>query len=197
MHVFSAYRPHARGLLTLGLPLVGSHLAQVAIGVTDAVMLGWYDVAALAAVTLAHSIWFVIFIVGSGFAFAVLPLVASAEGAGETRQVRRVTRMGLWLSILYGLVMLPPLIWSKPLLLAMGQGDHVAALAADYLWITAFAMIPALLSMVLKNYLAALERSQPVLWITVAAAVLNGGLNYLLIFGAFGFPELGLRGAAR
>ena len=190
------YRPHARGLLVLGLPLIGSHLAQIAIGVTDASMLGWYDVDALAAATVAHSVWFVFFIVGSGFAYVVLPTVASAIAAGDPTQVRRVTRMGLWLSTLFGAVVMPPLIWSRPLLIALGQEPETAELAEIYMRLLAFSMIPALLVMVLKSYLAALERSQPVLWFTVASAVLNVLVNYALIFGNLGFPEMGIRGAA-
>lgn len=191
-----SYRQHARALLVLGVPLIGSHLAQILIGVTDAVMLGWYDVRALAAVTLGHSIFFVLFIVGSGFAFAVLPMVASALAEGDETLVRRVTRMGLWLSAIYGAAVMPPLIWSGPVLLALGQEPETAAMAEDYLEIAAWGMIPGLAVMVLKNCLAALERTPAVLWITVVAAVLNAGLNYLLIFGNFGFPELGIAGAA-
>jgi len=176
--------------------LIGSHLAQIAIGVTDASMLGWYDVEALAAATVAHSLWFVLFIVGSGFAYVVLPTVASAVAAGDPTQVRRVTRMGLWLSTLYGLVVMPPLFWSEPVLLALGQTPTTAELAQEYLRLLAFSMVPALLVMVLKSYLAALERSQPVLWITVISALLNVVVNYALIFGNLGFPEMGIRGAA-
>ncbi len=190
------YPARARSLLALGLPLVGSHLAQVAIGVTDAVMLGWYDVAALAAVTLSHSIWFMLFIFGSGFAFAVLPMVASALGEGDTTQVRRVTRMGMWISVLFGLLAMVPLVWPGPLLQALRQTEETAALSAIYLRIAAFALVPALLVMVLKSYLSALERTRAVLWITVGTALLNVAVNWLLIFGNWGFPELGVRGAA-
>ena len=196
MSRWRTYRPHVAGLLGLGLPLIGSHLAQVAIGVTDALMLGWYDVEALAAATLAHSIWFVIFILGSGFAFAVMPMVAQAIGSGDDRQVRRVTRMGMWISILFGLAVMPALIWSRPLLELMGQTEIVATLAQTYLAITAVAMVPALLVMVLKSYLSSLERTQVVLWITLAGAGVNIALNYILIFGKLGLPEMGIAGAA-
>ncbi len=190
------YRGHARALLILGLPLVGSHIAQVAIGVTDSVMLGWYDVDALAAVTLGWSLFFVIFIVGSGFAFAVLPMVAAAMAQDDVTQARRVTRMGMWLSAIYGMASMPVMIWSEPILIGIGQEPRIAALAADYLVIVAWGMVPSLLVMVLKNYLAALERTPAVLWITILTAILNAILNYALIFGNFGLPELGLAGAA-
>jgi len=180
----------------LGLPLIGSHVAQLAITITDTVMLGWYAVEALAAVTLASSFAFVIFIVGSGFAFAVLPMVASAMAEDDETQVRRVTRMGMWISALYGACVLPLMIWSKPILLALGQTPEIADLASSYLSIYAIGMIPALLVMVLKNYLAAMEHTQSVLWITIVAALVNGVFNYALIFGNFGAPELGIRGAA-
>ena len=190
------YRAHARGLLILGLPLVGSHLAQLAIGFTDSLMLGRYAVEALAAVTLGFSVQFVLFIVGSGFAFAVLPMVASAAAENDEIAIRRVTRMGMWLSAIYGAVVMLPLIWAKPWLIALGQDPEVAALAAEYLRIFSFGMVPSLIVMVLKNYLAALERTQIVLWATVATAVANAIGNYALIFGNFGAPELGIKGAA-
>ena len=190
------YRQHSRALLVLGVPLVGSHLAQIAIVVTDSVMLGWYSVQALAAITLASSAAFVLFIVGSGFAFAVLPMVANAMAEDDEVQVRRVTRMGMWMSALYGVAVLPLLIWSEPILLGLGQEPDIAALTQDYLRLFSIGMVPSLLVMVLKNFLAALERTQVVLWVTVAAAVLNGFVNYVLIFGNFGAPELGIKGAA-
>ena len=190
------YRQHSYALLALGLPLIGSHLAQIAIVVTDSLMLGWYSVEALAAITLASSAAFVLFIVGSGFAFAVLPMVAAAVAEGDETQVRRVTRMGLWMSALYGFGVMPPLIWSEPILLAIGQEPHIADLAAQYLRVFSIGMVPSLLVMVLKNYLAALERTQIVLWVTIAAALLNVLVNYALIFGNLGAPEMGILGAA-
>jgi MATE family multidrug resistance protein len=187
---------HARAILVLGLPMIGSHLAQMMLHVTDTVMLGWYGVVALAAVVLGASSFFIVFIVGSGFAQAVMPMVAQAVGQGDEVQVRRITRMGLWLSFLYGSVTYPIFWWSEPILLALGQQPDVSILAQDYLRIAALGMIPALLVMALKSYLAALERTQVVLWTTIAAVVVNAALNWALIFGNWGAPELGVRGAA-
>jgi MATE family multidrug resistance protein len=196
MHKLSPYLFHARATLTLGLPLIGSHVAQFVLHLTDTVMLGWYGVLPLAAGVLGASSFFTIFVLGSGFAKAVMPMVASANSQGDERQVRRVARMGLWLSILFSVLTYPVFWWSGSILLALGQEEEVSALAQQYLRIAGLGMCPALLVMVLKSYLSALERTQVVLWVTVAAVPLNVLLNWALIFGNLGAPELGVAGSA-
>lgn len=187
---------HVRAIAVLGLPLIGGHLAQMAIGVTDTVMLGWYGVEALAAVTLASTFFFVLFICGSGFASAVMPMVASYHSAQDETSIRRATRMGLWLSFGFGLLALPLMVNAAPILRLMGQEEAVVTLGSDYLRVAGWGILPALFVMVLKSYLAALERTQVVLWITVLAAICNALVNYALIFGNWGAPELGVTGAA-
>ena len=196
MQATLTYPGHVRAILTLGVPLIGGHLAQMAIGVTDTLMLGRYSVDALAAVTLGSTYFFVLFIFGSGFAWAVMPMVASFAAEGDDTGLRRATRMGLWLSCVFAVVSLPLMIWSDPILQLMGQGESVARDASVYLRIAGFGIFPALLVMVLKSYLAALERTQVVLWITVLAALVNALVNYALIFGNWGAPEMGIKGAA-
>ena len=191
-----SYPAHAKAVATLGLPLVGGHLAQIAIGVTDTVMLGWYGVDALAAVTLAASYFFVLFLMGAGFAFAVMPMVATFDAEEDEVSIRRVTRMGLWLSIAYSVAIMPIMIWSESLFLFLGQEPTVAADAQQYLRIAGFGMFPWLVAMVIKSYLAALERTQVVFWIALLATVCNGLINYALIFGNWGAPEMGIQGAA-
>ena len=115
------YRDHLRAMLLLGLPLVGSHIAQFALHVIDTVMLGWYSVAALAAAVLGTSVFFIVFILGAGFAGAVMPMVATAAAADEDAEVRRATRMGLWLSAAYAVALLPVMWSSGPILRALGQ----------------------------------------------------------------------------
>lgn len=191
-----SYPQHVRAILLLGLPLIGGHLGQVAIGVTDTVMMGWYGVEALAAVTLGSTYFFVLFIFGSGFAWAVMPMVASYAAEGDETGLRRATRMGMWLSLGFALLALPVMIWSGPILRLIGQEEKVAEMTSAYLQIAGWGILPALMVMVLKSYLAALERTQVVLWITLLAAVVNALANYALIFGNWGAPELGIRGAA-
>ncbi|WP_319826282.1 MATE family efflux transporter [Thalassovita sp.] len=191
-----SYLTHARAILALGLPLIGSHVAQFAITLTDAVMLGWYGVQELAAQVLGGMVFFVLFIMGSGFAWAVMPMVAEAEAAGNQTQVRRYTRMALWLSMLFGLAVTPLMIFPERVLLALGQTPEIALLGGQYLAIAGWGIFPALMVMVLKSYLAALEHTRIVLWITLGAVAFNAVINYALIFGNWGAPELGIRGAA-
>ena len=190
------YRTHARAAIWLGVPLVGSHLAQGMVQLTDTLMLGWYGIEALAAGGLGAGLFSTLFMVGSGIALAVMPMVAQAASSGDETQIRRVTRMGLWLSILFGVLIYPFFWFSETILLGLGQKPEIAKLSSDYMVIAGFGMIPGLLVMVLKSYLAALDRAQVVLWVTVTGAIGNAGLNWLLIFGNWGFPELGVQGAA-
>ncbi len=191
-----SFGSQARALLVLGLPLVGSHLAQIAITTTDTLMLGWYDVTSLAGVSLAGPVYFAVFLVGSGFAWAVMPMVASAAGTEGDRQVRRATRMGMWIVILFGLLFTPPLLYFEEFFLAIGQEVDVSREAGRYMSVAGFGLLPALVVMVLKSYLSALELARSILLVTIATAILNVFLNYVLIFGNWGAPELGVVGAA-
>ena len=186
----------ARAVLALGLPLIGSHVAQFALHVTDTVMLGWYGVLDLAAAALGVTVFFAFFTLGAGFGHAVMPLAAAAAARGDPAEVRRATRMGLWLSLAYALLVLPVFLVSGPILGAMGQDPGVAPLAGTYLAIVGTGLGPALMVMTLKSFLAALGRTQVVLWITVAAVFVNVFFNWVFIFGNLGAPELGAAGAA-
>jgi MATE family multidrug resistance protein len=187
---------HFKATLSLGLPLIGSHLMQMVPGLTDTIMLGWYGVDELAASVLAHSLFFIILIVGSGFAITVMPMVASAAAIDDKTSVRRSVRMGLWISIIYSIFFVPILLFSENLFLILGQEEHLAKSAQTYLRIAGWSIVPGLLIMVLKSFFSALERPNVVLLSLIIGGLANIILNYTLIFGNFGMPELGLTGAA-
>ncbi|WP_375691117.1 MATE family efflux transporter [Pseudooceanicola sp. LIPI14-2-Ac024] len=192
----ATYGAHARAILALGLPLIGSHVAQFAVQLTDTFMLGWYDVRVFAGEVLGSTLFFILFIAGSGFAWALAPLVASAEGRGDTTTARRVARMSLWISCIYAALTLPLMLNADSVLIALGQEPELAQIADDYLSIYAWGIFPALGVMVLKSYLSALERARVVFWVTILAVAVNALGNYMFIFGNWGAPELGVKGAA-
>lgn len=186
----------SRALVFLGLPLVGSAAAGFLVHMTDIILLGWYDLTALAAGTIATSLFFNIFIFGAGFGNGVLSLVAAAVAAGDETRSRRVTRMGLWLSLIFSLLTIP-LFWNTGAVFrALGQEPNVAALAQDYMRIAMWGLFPWLGVNVLRCYLSAQQLTAVQLWITMSAVGVNAVLNYVLIFGSLGMPELGIRGAA-
>jgi MATE family multidrug resistance protein len=187
---------HLRATLTLGLPLIGGMLAQVAIQVTDTVMMGWYGVPELAAVALGGSYFHVVLILGMGFGLAVMPMVAAAAANDDRRQVRRITRMGLWIALIFSALVMPLFWFSGAILLAVGQTEAIAEMAQTYLRIAGWGIAPAVVMTVLRSHLSALDHARVVLWATMAGAVLNAAINWVLIFGNLGAPELGIAGAA-
>lgn len=190
------YREHGARLMKLGLPLVGANVAGFSIHMTDTIMLGWYSVTSLAAATVATSLWFVTFIVGAGFGRAVTPMVAEAVEQGDETRARRVTRMALWLSAFYAALLIVPFMYGEAFLLLIGQEAEVAREGGLYLRIAVLGMFPAMGAQVMRSYLGALEMTAVQLWITLMALVANAVVNYALIFGNFGAPELGIEGAA-
>ncbi|MDO5648480.1 MATE family efflux transporter [Paracoccus sp. (in: a-proteobacteria)] len=190
------YRPHIIATLTLGLPLIGSHLARMAIGVGDTVMVGWYGVTELAGLVIATSVIHILMFLGMGFGIGLLGVIASDIAAGRETEVRRGTRMALWLSGVYGLLVMPLMWWSQPVLLALGQTPDTSLLAQDYLRVAGWGLGVVLAQIALSSYLAAIERAQIVMWVTLAGLPANVALNWVLIFGNLGAPELGVTGAA-
>ncbi|MCJ8519307.1 MATE family multidrug resistance protein [Pseudorhizobium tarimense] len=187
---------HVRSTIGLGVPFVGAQLAQMAINTTDVIMVGWLGTTELAAVVLGSQMFFIVFIFGTGFAAAVVPMVAHAVGRGDVTSVRRAVRMGMWVALGYGALTAPILWFSQPILLALGQEQEVAALARGYLRIAQWGIFPALVLMVLRSFLSGLERGSIILYVTIGMFFANAGLNYALIFGNFGLPAWGLQGAA-
>lgn len=192
----NSWGTHIRATLTLGLPLIGAQLAQVGINTTDVLIVGQLGAEQLAAVVLAAQFLFVVLIFGTGFSVAVIPMVAQAYARNDSISVRRSLRMGLWVVALYWLIMLPAFVKSEAILLALGQKPEVAHLAADYIMIGHYSVLPALLYNVLRSLVSAIGRTGIILVITVATLVLNAVLAYVVVLGHLGLPQFGLEGAA-
>ena len=187
---------HIKATLMLGIPLIGAQLAQLGIHTTDVVIVGQLGAEKLAAMVLAGQFLFTVFILGSGISIAVMPMVAQAFGQGDTVAIRRSLRMGLWASIGYWLIVLPIYFHAESVLLLLRQKPEIARLAADYIRIAAFAMLPGLLFLVLRSLVSAVGRAGVILWVTIAELVLNAFLAYGVVLGHFGFPKMGMHGAA-
>lgn len=192
----NSWPAHFRATFTLGVPLIGAQLAQLGIHTTDVVILGRLGAAHLAAIVLASQFFFTLFILGSGFANAVMPMVAQAYGRGDTVSVRRSVRMGMWVVLIYAALMVPIFYNAENMLLYAGQKPEVAALAGNYLKIAQWGMAPALLFMTLRGLVSAHGRAGIVLYVTIIILTVNAFFAYALVLGHFGFPAMGIEGAA-
>lgn len=182
--------------LRLAVPLALTQLGQIAMFTTDLALIGRLGPEYLAAGSLAHTVLFAAFLVGMGIVSAVAPLTAQASGAGDERMVRRSLRVGIHAAFVVAI----PTIWvvyafAEPMLVALGQSPAVAADAAVYLSSLIWAVLPGWIFLALRGYMSAVGSAQPGFWIMAAAVPLNLGLAYVLIFGGFGIPAMGLIGA--
>ena len=181
--------------LSLGMPLAGAQIAQIAINTTDVLMIGRLGAVELAASVLAFNFYMLLWFFGMGILQAVIPLAALARGQRRPRDLRRAVRMGFWISVIFSGPVWSVRCFTESILLLLGQEPELARLAGIYMRVLQWTMLPALLIMAIRGFLTVMERTQVVLWATIAGAVVNAILDYLLIFGHFGFPRLELVGA--
>ncbi|MBD0343702.1 MAG: MATE family efflux transporter [Coleofasciculus sp. Co-bin14] len=180
--------------LLLAVPLAGAQLAQAATTFVDTVMMGILGSHILAAGALGAATFYLLLNVGSAIVLAVSPLAAEAYGAGRVEQVGRVVRQGLWLSVILA-IPVTLLIWHSGVLLRfLKQEPGNIALADAYLRAIAWGYFPGLGFAVLKSFVSALSRPRPVIVTMIGGTLLNVAANYVLAFGKFGFPALGLAG---
>jgi multidrug resistance protein, MATE family len=181
--------------LKLAVPLALTQLGQIAMMTTDLAFIGRLGDGAVAAAALAHTIFFVSFTVGMGLVSAVSPLAAQAYGARDPHRVRRSLRVGLWAASLISLAVMALPFWGEQILLALGQSPVAAGLAQQYLFGLVWSILPALWFLAIRGFMSAINRPQPILWITLAAIPTNALLVYLLLYGEWGLPRLELFGA--
>jgi MATE family multidrug resistance protein len=181
--------------LKLAVPLALTQLGQIAMMTTDLAFIGRLGDRAVAAAALAHTIFFVSFTVGMGLMSAVSPLAAQAFGARNPHRVRRSLRVGLWAALLISVPVMALPFWGEQILLAMGQSPAAASLAQQYLFGLVWSILPALWFMAIRGFMSAINRPEPILWITLAAIPTNALLVYLLLYGEWGMPRLELFGA--
>jgi MATE family multidrug resistance protein len=193
----TAWLGEFRAMLALGWPLVLTNLAQVALTTTDVIVLGRLGPGALAAGALGVSLFFGILIFGIGVMTATAPLMAEAIGRRRhaMRDIRRTFRQGLWAALMISLPAWLVLWHAEAVLLLFGQQAQVAADAQVFVRMLQWGFLPFLSFIVLRSFVAALERPAWALLVTAAAILFNVAANWALVFGHLGLPALGLRGS--
>src|SRR4051812_40336482 len=189
------WRAEIIATIELAVPIALTQLAQIAMMTTDLALIGRLGDRAVAAAALGHTVLFSAFMLCLGLASAVAPLAAQAMGARDPRMVRRALRVGLWAVLLLGAPLTALELQGEDVLLFFGQESITAELAGRYLDGLAWSLVPSCWFIALRNFMSALDRPQPALWITMGAIPSNAVLGYALIYGVFGLPRLELLGA--
>ncbi len=162
----------------------------------DNIMVGQLGTAELAAVSLGNSFIFIAMSLGIGFSTAITPLVAEADGESNIEKGKQAFNHGLLLCTILGISLFFVILLIKPLMYHMDQPVEVVEYAMPYLNLVAFSLVPLIMFQAFKQFADGLSQTKYAMWATILANVINVILNYLLIFGKFGFPELGIIGAA-
>ncbi|MDA9092706.1 MATE family efflux transporter [Polaribacter sp.] len=180
----------------LAAPVMLGMLGHTFVSFVDNIMVGQIGTAELAAVSLGNSFIFIAMSVGIGFSTAITPLVAEADSADNFDQAKSTFKHGLFLCTVLGIVLFLGVFFAKSLMYLMKQPEEVVELAIPYLDLAAFSLIPLIVFQALKQFSDGMSMTRYPMYATLIANIVNVILNYLLIFGKFGLPELGIVGAA-
>ncbi|HAJ48169.1 MAG TPA: MATE family efflux transporter, partial [Alphaproteobacteria bacterium] len=192
-----AWMTEARELVKLGTPLIITQLAQMAIITTDIIMVGQLGAFELASTTMGVTMFYFGWLLGFGPAAAVAPIIAQALGRNpDDIETPRYTLInGLWAAVFFSVPVWLLFVFVEPLLVWIGQDPKLAKHAAEYTHAIQWGLPFAIGFMTLRSFVTALSSPRAALVVTVLMIAVNAGLNYVLIFGKFGAPALGIEGS--
>ena len=180
----------------LAAPVMLGMLGHTFVSFVDNIMVGQLGTAELAAVSLGNSFMFIAMSLGIGFSTAITPLIAEADAETDFIKGKSTFKHGLFLCSVLGILLFIVVFFAKPLMYLMKQPLEVVELAIPYLDLVAFSLIPLIIFQGFKQFSDGLSMTRAPMYAALVSNILNVILNYLLIFGKFGFPELGIVGAA-
>lgn len=192
----SIYTSEFKKNLQIAYPVMLGQLGHVLVGLADNLMVGKLGAVALAATSLAGAFVFIFLSLGIGFSFSITTLTAEANGAKDTNKTREILKHGIVITGLWGVFITILLFIVKPVLSHMGQESAVVEVASNYYDIIAISMIPVMFFQGLKQFSDGLSFTKLAMTAMIISNIINVILNYTLIYGKFGFPELGVQGAA-
>tara|TARA_Y100000815_G_scaffold275638_1_gene315515 strand:- start:474 stop:1766 length:1293 start_codon:yes stop_codon:yes gene_type:complete len=170
-------------------------LGHVMVALADNIMVGRLGAAPLAAVSLGNSLVFIAMSLGIGFSFAITPLIAETDGAKNVSLGRNYFQHGIIMCTINGIFLFVALLLAKPILYHMDQPPEVVELAIPYMEVIAFSLVPLMVFQAFKQFADGLSNTRFAMYATIGANVVNVLFNYLLIYGIWVFPKMGLVGA--
>lgn len=180
----------------LAWPILIGQLATTAMGAVDMAMAGHASADDLAGVSLGVSVWNMTILTLMGFLMSVSPMVAHHVGAGKFDEVPHVVRQGLWKALGVGLVAMLVINLGAQVFDHMTIEPDVRDVAKGFVHVASFSLPAFTAYRVLYGYSTSINQTKPMMVIAVLAFALNALINWLLVFGNWGFPKLGGLGCA-
>lgn len=200
--LFSLEKKSFKEILKLAIPVSIGQLGQISVGLADNLMVGHITgddgklgTYSLAASSFANGVFAIIMVFGIGVTLAITALVAGSDKNFEKQKIANILNHSIVVCTIIGLLFSVLLAICSPLLENMNQPEKVVELAIPYFNIISFSLIPLMIFMGLKQFSEGLSHTKEPMMISIGGNILNILLNYLLIYGKFGFPEMGLNGA--
>lgn len=171
-------------------------LGHTLIGIVDNIMVGKLGATELAAVSLGNSFIFIAMSLGIGFSTAITPLIAEADAEKDEKKIRSTFHHGLLLCTILGIALFIIIVLAKPIMLLMHQPIEVVEMAYPYIDWVAFSLIPVIIYQGYKQFADGLSKTKYSMYAIFMANVVHIFFNYVLIYGIWIFPKLGILGAA-
>ncbi|NLR90851.1 MATE family efflux transporter [Flammeovirga agarivorans] len=193
--ILNKYSAHYQDTLKIALPVVISQIGQNLTNILDNVMVGHYDTVSLAGAGFANSLFAIFLVFGIGFAVGVTPLVGKAHGQKNYKEMGSLFKNSIVVNAIFTLVILSVLLGLTTMMDFMGQPPEVVQVARPYLLINTFSLIPMMVFFTAKQFAEGVKYTKAAMYFTLIANIVNVVINYILIYGNFGAPEMGLLGA--
>jgi len=185
----------AKKTLKLAFPIILGEVAQMSLGIIDTAMVGAVSYKQLAAAALVMSVINFPYVFGIGITISVSQMVSMANGRRDKKSVSHYLYNGFWVCAISAVIISLAIELSKNILFHLDQDPIVAQLALPYLQIMGWSVIPMLLFLALKQFTDGLEHTKTAMILSLSALPINAFLNWLFIYGNWGFPRMELVGA--
>jgi len=182
--------------MQLAYPVIIGMVGHTLIGIVDNIMVGKLGSTELAAVSLGNSLIFIAMSIGIGFSTAITPIVAEADAENNHDKIRSNFHNGLLLCTILGVALFGLVVLAKPIMEVLHQPAEVIVLAKPYLTWVAFSLVPLIMYQGYKQFADGLSMTKYSMYAIIMANIVHVIINYLLIYGIWIFPKMGIIGAA-
>lgn len=193
---FQEYLPFYKRNLKVAIPVMLTHAGQISVNLADNIMVGHLGTAELASVSFANSILVPGLVFGIGFSQGLTPHIGQSYGRNDFKTVGHLFQNSLVLNTLLAIFLTGVMYVAGTFMENMGQSADILSLAKGYYNIQLFSLLPFLLFFGARQFSEGIGITKFAMYITLAANVINISLNWVLIYGKLGFPEMGVNGAS-